>query len=90
MPDCPNCGRPYDGEDHPGDPCDVCGAQTDGRAEHPPAGTPFTTYTQLRDFLDSYTSPDGVIQGDPATIAAEAVAAGHVEADANHAVQFED
>lgn len=49
----------------------------------------FETYTDLRDFLDGYTSPDGVIQGDPATIAAEAVGAGYVAADENHAVQFE-
>ena len=41
-------------------------------------------YTQLRDFLDGYTSPDGVIQGDPATIAAEAVSAGIVGRDEEH------
>lgn len=50
----------------------------------------FTTYTALRDFLDGYTNEHGVIQGDPATIAAEAVGAGYVTADANHAIQFED
>lgn len=37
MRSCPNCGRPDDGHDHVGDPCDVCGAQTDGRVEHLPA-----------------------------------------------------
>jgi len=39
------------------------------------------TYTQLRDFLDKYTNDYGEIQGDPATIAAEAVTARHVEPD---------
>ena len=42
------------------------------------------TYTELRNFLDRYTNDDGEIQGDPATIAAEAVAAGLVERDAEH------
>jgi hypothetical protein len=50
----------------------------------------FATYTQLRDFLDGYTNDRGVIQADPATIAAEAVGAGYVTPDANHAIQFED
>lgn len=49
----------------------------------------FTTYTQLRDFLDRYTNDRGEIQGDPATIAAEAAEAGHVEKDANFAAQHE-
>jgi len=50
----------------------------------------FETYTQLRDFLDRYTSKDGTIQGDPASIAAEAVGAGHVVADDNYRAQFEE
>lgn len=45
------------------------------------------TYTELRDFLDGYTNELGVIQGDPANIAAEAVAAGLVESDDNHDLQ---
>lgn len=48
------------------------------------------TYTDLRDFLDRYTDARGTIQGDPATIAAEAVAAGLVTADAEHDRQFKD
>lgn len=30
---CANCGRPFDGFTHPGDPCDVCGASVDGIAD---------------------------------------------------------
>jgi hypothetical protein len=48
------------------------------------------TYTDLRDFLDRYTNANGVIQGDPATIAAEAVAAGLLESDEQHDVQQAD
>lgn len=50
----------------------------------------FTTYTQLRDFLDRYTDSLGTIQGDPATIAAEAVAAGFVAKDEQHDRQIDD
>lgn len=39
------------------------------------------TYTELRDFLDRYTSAMGEIQGDPATIAGEAAENGLVEKD---------
>lgn len=39
------------------------------------------TYTELRDFLDRYTNDLGVIQGGPATIAAEAVGLGLVTPD---------
>jgi hypothetical protein len=39
------------------------------------------TETALRDFLDQYATASGDIQGDPATIAAEAAAAGLVERD---------
>lgn len=49
-----------------------------------------TTYTALRDFLDRYTNKYGEIQGDPATIAAEAVAAGLVTADSEHDRQMEE
>jgi hypothetical protein len=47
------------------------------------------TYTDLRDFLDLYTSERGEIQGDPATIAAEAAEAGHVQKDENFYRQHE-
>lgn len=30
---CPNCGRPFDGRKHAGDPCDVCNASEDGMAD---------------------------------------------------------
>jgi len=39
------------------------------------------TYTELRNFLDGYTNDEGEIQGDPAIIAAEAVAYGIVTPD---------
>ena len=50
----------------------------------------FETYTQLRDFLDRYTNVRGEIQGDPATIAAEAAEAGHIEKDEQFYRQHED
>lgn len=55
-----------------------------------PGGTARLTYAKLRDFLDGYTNDRGVIQGDPATIAAEAVGFGIATADEQYAVQFED
>lgn len=48
------------------------------------------TYTKLRDFLDRYTNDDGVIQGDPATIAGEAATLGLVEKDNHFHQQIED
>lgn len=48
------------------------------------------SYTRLRDFLDRYTNERGEIQGDPATIAAEAVGFGLAQADAQFAVQIEE
>jgi hypothetical protein len=33
MENCPNCGRPFDGLRHAGDPCDVCEADTDSMAD---------------------------------------------------------
>jgi hypothetical protein len=33
MESCPNCGRPFDGHMHAGDPCDVCEAKHDGMAD---------------------------------------------------------
>jgi hypothetical protein len=48
------------------------------------------TYTTLRDFLDRYTNDRGEIQGDPATIAAEAVGAGLVSPDDEYKRQFEE
>ena len=48
------------------------------------------TYTDLRDFLDRYTNDLGEIQGDPATIAAEAAGAGIVQKDENFYRQHED
>lgn len=48
------------------------------------------TYTTLRDFLDGYTNDEGVIQGDPSIIAAEAVAAGLVGDDAERLRQHPD
>jgi hypothetical protein len=48
------------------------------------------TYTQLRDFLDLYTNVRGEIQGDPATIAGEAAAAGYVRKDEQYARQLQD
>lgn len=50
----------------------------------------WSTYTELRDWLDRYTSPDGTIQGDPATIAGEAAAAGLVAKDAAYHEQLGD
>lgn len=47
------------------------------------------TYTELRDFLDRYTNSLGVIQGDPATIAGEAVAVKLVSSDKNYEWQFD-
>ena len=48
------------------------------------------TYTELRDFLDKYANMFGEIQGDPATIAAEAVSAGLVKEDAEYERQITD
>jgi hypothetical protein len=47
-------------------------------------------YTDLRDFLDRYTNSEGVIQGDPATIAAEAAEVGLVDKDENFYLQHEE
>lgn len=49
----------------------------------------FKTYTELRDFLDLYTNERGEIQGDPATIAAEAAEAGHVAKDPQFHMQHD-
>lgn len=50
----------------------------------------FDTYAELRDFLDGYTNHMGVIQGDPATIAAEAAVSGRVAIDDAYRVQQEE
>jgi len=53
-------------------------------------GEALNTYTELRDFLDRYTNERGEIQGDPATIAAEAAEAGLVQKDENFYLQHEE
>lgn len=41
------------------------------------------TYSKLHEFLDRYAGEDGMIQGDPAVIAADAAKLGLVEQDEN-------